>query len=205
MAGGRGMGAATRGGGAVESGPKNKMISETSKTTGPVMMAKGGEAMKKPKGMVGGGMMAKGMVGGGMMSKGMKAGGMKKGGMISKGVEDLKRGVSSTKDAISRSFETKRGVELDKELGFRDQKGEKVLLPRTTQKQREEIRDMQYLRKGLQNQTEDEAQKRREARGMKKGGMMSKGMAAGGMMSKGYAAGGAAMKKKGYAGGGKKG
>jgi hypothetical protein len=195
MAGGRGMGAATRGGGAVESGPKNKMISETSKTTGPVMMAKGGEAMKKPKGMVGGG----------MMSKGMKAGGMKKGGMISKGVEDLKRGVSSTEDAISRSFETKRGVELDKELGFRDQKGKKVLLPKTTQKQREEIRDMQYLRKGLQNQTEDEAQKRREARGMKKGGMMSKGMAAGGMMSKGYAAGGAAMKKKGYAGGGKKG
>jgi hypothetical protein len=29
--------------------------------------------------------------------------------IISKGVEDLKRGVSSTKDAISRSFETKRG------------------------------------------------------------------------------------------------
>ena len=115
--------------------------------------------------------------------------------IISKGVEDLKRGVSSTEDAISRSFETKRGVELDKELGFRDQKGKKVLLPKTTQKQREEIRDMQYLRKGLQNQTEDEAQKRREARGMKKGGMMSKG----------YAAGGAAMKKKGYAGGGKKG
>ena len=193
MAGGRGMGIATKGGGAVESGPKNKMISETSKTTGPVMMAKGGEAMKKPKGMMGGG----------MMSKGMKAGGMKKGGMISKGVEDLKRGVSSTEDAISRSFETKRGVELDKELGFRDQKGKKVLLPKTTQKQREEIRDMQYLRKGLQNQTEDEAQKRREARGMKKGGMMSKGMAAGGMMSKGYAAGGAAMKKKGFARGGK--
>jgi hypothetical protein len=90
--------------------------------------------------------------------------------IISKGVEDLKRGVSSTKDAISRSFETKRGVELDKELGFRDQKGEKVLLPRTTQKQRAEIRDMQYLRRGLQNQTEDEAQKRRETRGMKKGG-----------------------------------
>jgi hypothetical protein len=90
--------------------------------------------------------------------------------IISKGVEDLKRGVSSTKDAISRSFETKRGVELDKELGFRDQKGEKVLLPKTTQKQRAEIRDMQYLRRGLQNQTEDEAQKRRETRGMKKGG-----------------------------------
>lgn len=46
---GRGMGAATRGGGAVESGPRNRMLSETSKTTGPVMMAKGGEAKKKKK------------------------------------------------------------------------------------------------------------------------------------------------------------
>jgi hypothetical protein len=41
---GRGMGAATRGGGAVESGPKNKMISETSTSTGVPMMAKGGMA-----------------------------------------------------------------------------------------------------------------------------------------------------------------
>ena len=59
MAGhGRGMGIATRGGGAVESGPANKMVSETSKTTGPVMMAKGyaagGAAMKK-KGFARGG------------------------------------------------------------------------------------------------------------------------------------------------------
>lgn len=42
----RGMGAATRGGGCVGKGPKNKMIKETSKTSGPVMMAKGGMAMK---------------------------------------------------------------------------------------------------------------------------------------------------------------
>jgi hypothetical protein len=62
---GRGMGCATRGGGAVESGPKNRMISETSKKTGPVMMKDGGAvnqhkmmAMgKKPKKMMGGGMM----------------------------------------------------------------------------------------------------------------------------------------------------
>lgn len=39
---GRGMGCATKGGGAVESGPKNKMIKKTSKTTGPIMMSKGG-------------------------------------------------------------------------------------------------------------------------------------------------------------------
>jgi len=63
---GRGMGCATRGGGAVEKGPKNKMISETSKKTGPVMMGYGGEAIsprkkmamgKAPKKMMGGGMM----------------------------------------------------------------------------------------------------------------------------------------------------
>ena len=71
---GRGMGAATRGGGAVESGPKNKMISETSTSTGVPMMAKGGMA----KGMMSGGMMSKGYAAGGAakkMSKGMMSGG----------------------------------------------------------------------------------------------------------------------------------
>jgi hypothetical protein len=59
------MGAATRGGGAVESGPANKMLSEPSKSTGVPMMAKGG-------------MMSKGYAAGGAvkkMSKGMAAGG----------------------------------------------------------------------------------------------------------------------------------
>jgi len=87
---GRGMGAATRGGGAVESGPANKMISEPSKTTGIPMMAKGGMANKgninehkrmamgKPVGKMGGGMMSKGYAAGGAakkMSKGMMSGG----------------------------------------------------------------------------------------------------------------------------------
>jgi hypothetical protein len=74
---GKGMGCATRGGGAVESGPKNKVMSAPSKTTGPVMMAKGGMAKKgainqhkrmamgKPVGKMGGGMMAKGYKKGG--------------------------------------------------------------------------------------------------------------------------------------------
>jgi hypothetical protein len=74
---GKGMGCATRGGGAVESGPKNKVLSKTSQTTGPVMMAKGGAAKKgginqhkrmamgKPVGKMGGGMMAKGYKKGG--------------------------------------------------------------------------------------------------------------------------------------------
>jgi len=48
---GRGMGAASRGGGAVSSGPKNKMVSEPSKSTGKVlMMSKGGVARKYKKG-----------------------------------------------------------------------------------------------------------------------------------------------------------
>lgn len=71
---GRGMGAALRGGGAVESGPANKMISSTSTSTGVPMMAKGGMA----KGMMGGGIMSKGYAAGGAakkMSKGMMAGG----------------------------------------------------------------------------------------------------------------------------------
>ena len=84
---GKGMGCATRGGGAVESGPKNKVMSAPSKTTGPVMMAKGGMAKKgainqhkrmamgeKVKGMMGGGM-AKKYMGGGMV-KGYRKGGM---------------------------------------------------------------------------------------------------------------------------------
>ena len=65
---GRGMGCATRGGGAVESGPKNKMLSKTSKKTGPVMMAKGGEAINEHK------KMAMGMMGGGMAKKYKKGG-----------------------------------------------------------------------------------------------------------------------------------
>lgn len=74
---GKGMGAATRGGGAVESGPKNRMLSETSKTTGPVMMAKGGMAKKM---MAAGGMMKKGYAAGGaVMKKKMMAMGGKRG------------------------------------------------------------------------------------------------------------------------------
>ena len=69
---GRGMGIATKGGGAVESGPKNKMISETSNTSGPVMMAKGGMAKKM---MAGGGMMKKGYAAGGAVKKKMMAAG----------------------------------------------------------------------------------------------------------------------------------
>lgn len=65
---GKGMGVATRGGGCIESGPKNKYVSKTSNKTGPVMMAKGGMAVSPRK------MMAMGMMGGGMV-KGYRKGG----------------------------------------------------------------------------------------------------------------------------------
>jgi hypothetical protein len=98
MAGGRGMGAATKGGGAVESGPENKMVSETSQKTGPAMVAKGGMMSKKmmaggmmnrnpmmPGGMKEGGMAKKMMAGGGMMKKGYAAGGAVKKKMMAGG------------------------------------------------------------------------------------------------------------------------
>ncbi len=66
---GKGMGMATRGGGCVGSGPKNKYVSKTSNKTGPVMMAKGGMAVSPRK------KMAMGMMGGGMV-KGYRKGGM---------------------------------------------------------------------------------------------------------------------------------
>ena len=69
---GRGMGAATRGGGAVGSGPKNKVVSEPSMKTGKVLMMKVGGDVNQHK------RMAMGMMGGGM------PGGYKKGGMAKK-------------------------------------------------------------------------------------------------------------------------
>ena len=64
---GRGMGIATKGGGCVESGPKNKMISSPSKKSGPVLMSKGGAINQHKR-------MAMGMMGGGM-AKGYNKGG----------------------------------------------------------------------------------------------------------------------------------
>jgi len=79
---GRGMGAATRGGGAVGSGPKNKMVSEPSMKTGKVVMAKDGGMINQHK------RMAMGMMGGGM------ARGYKKGGMAKKKVKKMRYGGS---------------------------------------------------------------------------------------------------------------
>lgn len=73
---GRGMGCATRGGGAVESGPRNKMLSETSMKTGPVMMKNGGAVNQHKMMAMKGVKKAKKMMGGGMAVKGYKKGGM---------------------------------------------------------------------------------------------------------------------------------
>lgn len=64
---GKGMGIATRGGGCVESGAKNRMVSKPSMKSGPVMMAKGGAVNQHKR-------MAMGMMGGGMV-KGYRKGG----------------------------------------------------------------------------------------------------------------------------------
>tara|TARA_R110000751_G_scaffold89356_1_gene176110 strand:+ start:291 stop:458 length:168 start_codon:yes stop_codon:yes gene_type:complete len=48
---GRGMGAATKGGGCVGTGPRNKVQSKPSRKVGdPVMMNKGGDVQKKMRG-----------------------------------------------------------------------------------------------------------------------------------------------------------
>ena len=106
--------------------------------------------------------------------RGLALAGSRVGDFVKQGIDDQKRGFQSTADALSRTFGTERGKQLDKELGFRDEKGEERLLPNTTPAQRAEIRNMQYTRKKLQGQDEGEAELRRESRGMKKGGQVKK-------------------------------
>ena len=74
---GRGMGAASRGGGDVSTGPKNKTVSEPSMKTGKVLLMDDGGAVNQHK------RMAMGMMGGGMMDNGMSRG-YKKGGTAKK-------------------------------------------------------------------------------------------------------------------------
>jgi hypothetical protein len=83
---GRGMGAATRGGGAVSSGPRNKKISSPSPKV-EVMMAKGGMAKKKGKfpDLTGDGKVTQADVLKGRGVKRMRGGGMAKKKMMAKG------------------------------------------------------------------------------------------------------------------------
>lgn len=89
---GRGMGAATKGGGAVSSGPRNKMISTpNTKTSGPVFMAKGGEVEEE-----------------GVIEK-IKG--------VGKGMKDVyMEGVDKALDGVERIVGTERGKQLDKEV-----------------------------------------------------------------------------------------
>ena len=80
MMAGRGMGIATRGGGAVTSGARNKKVSSTQATTGVPMYKKGGAVNKMTKGGA-----VKKMMGGGMMTKGAPVKKMMEGGMMKKG------------------------------------------------------------------------------------------------------------------------
>jgi hypothetical protein len=59
---GRGMGAATKGGGCIEKGAKNKMVSKTSTSTDPVFLADGGDVSPRKR-------MAMGMKKGGSAKK----------------------------------------------------------------------------------------------------------------------------------------
>lgn len=105
---GRGMGAATKGGGCVESGPKNRMVSETSKTTGPAFMADGGDVSPRKR-------MAMGMKEGGMAKK-MKEGGMAKkmkdGGKVKAGHHRMPDGT------IMKDSDHKKGVKKMKKGGM---------------------------------------------------------------------------------------
>lgn len=78
----RGMGVASRGGGCVGSGPKNKMLSEPSMKGGKVVKAAMGGEINQHK------RMAMGMMGGGMVK------GYKKGGMAKKKVKKMRYGGS---------------------------------------------------------------------------------------------------------------
>ena len=64
---GKGMGCATKGGGCVEKGAKNRMVSKTIQTTGPVFMANGGDVSPRKR-------MAMGMKMGGKVKKMRKGG-----------------------------------------------------------------------------------------------------------------------------------
>ena len=111
---GRGMGAATKGGGAVSSGPRNKMISTpNTKTSGPVFMAKGGEV--EEDGVMG---TIKG-VGKGMM-------------------DVVTEGAGKVRDNVERVVGTERGKRLNKESEEKSRKGIDLVKAYERMRQKEE-------------------------------------------------------------------
>ena len=97
---GRGMGAATQGGGAVRSGPRNKVLKTRSKTTGIPMYAEGGDVKKPGKGA----MSAKDIL---KKAAPKKPG--KKGAMSDKDIALLKKGLKKAAPKKAKPVKKNRG------------------------------------------------------------------------------------------------
>jgi hypothetical protein len=160
---GKGMGAATKGGGCVVSGPRNKMISEPSKKSGPVMMAKGGEAEET-----------------GVMST-IKG--------VGKGMMDVvTEGAGKVRDDVERIVGTERGKRLNKEVEDKSRKGIDLVKAYERMRQKEEA--SRYAKGGEANKGAIN-QHKRMAMGKKVTGTGKAKKMMGGGMIKGYRKGGA--------------
>ena len=92
---GRGMGAATQGGGAVRSGPRNKVLKTRSKTTGIPMYAEGGNVKKPGKGA--------------MSAKDILKKAAPKGAMSAKDIAILKKGFKKAAPKKAKPVKKNRG------------------------------------------------------------------------------------------------
>jgi hypothetical protein len=151
---GRGMGAATKGGGCIESGPRNKMISTPNKkNSGPVMMSKGGEVEET-----------------GVM-------GTLKG--VGKGMMDVvTEGASKVRDDVERVVGTERGKRLNRESEEKSRKGIDLVKAYERMRQKEEA--SRYAKGGEANKGAINQHKRMAMGKKLMGGGMVKGYRKGG-------------------------
>jgi len=151
---GRGMGAATKGGGCIESGPRNKMISTPNKkNSGPVMMSKGGEVEET-----------------GVM-------GTLKG--VGKGMMDVvTEGASKVRDDVERVVGTERGKRLNRESEEKSRKGIDLVKAYERMRQKEEA--SRYAKGGSANKGAINQHKRMAMGKKLMGGGMVKGYKKGG-------------------------
>lgn len=151
---GRGMGAATKGGGCIESGPRNKMISTPNKkNSGPVMMRDGGEV--EETGVMG---TIKG-VGKGMM-------------------DVVTEGASKVRDDVERVVGTERGKRLNRESEEKSRKGIDLVKAYERMRQKEEA--SRYANGGEANKGAINQHKRMAMGKKLMGGGMVKGYRKGG-------------------------
>jgi len=151
---GRGMGAATKGGGCIESGPRNKMISTPNKkNSDPVMMSKGGEVEET-----------------GVM-------GTLKG--VGKGMMDVvTEGASKVRDDVERVVGTERGKRLNRESEEKSRKGIDLVKAYERMRQKEEA--SRYAKGGEANKGAINQHKRMAMGKKLMGGGMVKGYKKGG-------------------------